>query len=114
MFDNLPIGDRTSIGAGSVVLRDIPSDCTVVGIPGRVIRNGSRTIDTSQNQENLPDVEAEVISKLFERIKSLEQQVRDLNERLHPNSKGDVENFGIQDVAETDRAIEDFLYGAGI
>lgn len=114
ILGNIQIGDRTSIGAGSVVLRDIPSDCTVVGIPGRVIRNGSRQIDRSQNQDNLPDLEAEVISKLFDRIKSLEQQVRDLNDRLHPNSEGDVENFSVQDVAANDKAIEDFLYGAGI
>ena len=114
ILGNIQIGDRTSIGAGSVVLRDIPSDCTVVGIPGRVIRNGSRKIDTSRNQENLPDVEAEVISKLFDRIKSLEQHVRDLNDRLHPNSEGEIEAARIQAVAENDRAIEDFLYGAGI
>ncbi len=44
ILGNIQIGDRTSIGAGSVVLRDIPSDCTVVGIPGRVIRNGSRPL----------------------------------------------------------------------
>jgi serine O-acetyltransferase len=44
ILGNIQIGDRTSIGAGCVVLRDIPSDCTVVGIPGRVIRNGSRPL----------------------------------------------------------------------
>jgi serine O-acetyltransferase len=114
ILGNIQIGDRTSIGAGSVVLRDIPSDCTVVGIPGRVIRNGSRPIDTSQNLENLPDLEAEIISKLFDRIKSLEQQVRDLQERLHPASEGESETTPISDVTATDRAIEDFLYGAGI
>jgi serine O-acetyltransferase len=95
-------------------LRDIPNDCTVVGIPGRVIRNGSREIDISRNQENLPDVEAEVISKLFDQIKSLEQQVRDLNARLHPTSEGEIETSSIRDVADNNRAIEDFLDGAGI
>ncbi|AFY91322.1 serine O-acetyltransferase [Chamaesiphon minutus PCC 6605] len=114
ILGNIQIGDRTNIGAGSVVLRDIPSDCTVVGIPGRVIRNGSRTIDPTQNLEYLPDLEAEVISKLFDRIKSLEQQVRDLDERLHPTSEGELKTAHLQDRTENDKEIEDFLYGAGI
>ncbi|WP_373548034.1 hypothetical protein [Chamaesiphon sp.] len=77
-------------------------------------RSLPEVIDTSQNQDNLPDLEAEVISKLFDRIKSLEQQVRDLNDRLHPTSAGEIETDRIQDVAANDKAIEDFLYGAGI
>lgn len=114
ILGNINIGDRVRIGAGSVVLRDVPSDCTVVGIPGRVIRNGSRAIDPTQNRENLPDVEAEVISKLFDQIKSLEQQVQSLNAQLHPAIEGEIETELNQDVMETDREIEDFLYGAGI
>jgi serine O-acetyltransferase len=77
-------------------------------------RSLPEVIDTSPDRENLPDLEAEIISKLFDRIKSLEQQVRDLNDRLHPTNEGDVETSGIRDVAENDKAIEDFLYGAGI
>ena len=114
ILGNIKIGDRVRIGAGSVVLRDIPSDCTVVGIPGRVIRNGTRSIDTSQNQDHLPDIEAEVIRKLFDRIKSLEQQVQSLNAQLHPVIVGEIATATIQDAPETDREIEDFLYGAGI
>lgn len=112
ILGNIQIGDRVRIGAGSVVLRNVPSDCTVVGIPGRVIRNNTRTIDVSQNQENLPDVEAEVISKLFDRIKVLEQQVQSLNSQLHPILEG--ETSSVPDVTDADREIEDFLYGAGI
>ena len=37
VLGNLQIGDRVRIGAGSVVLRDVPPDATVVGIPGRII-----------------------------------------------------------------------------
>lgn len=114
ILGNINIGDNVRIGAGSVVLRDVPSDCTVVGIPGRVIRNGSRAIDPTQDREYLPDVEAEVISKLFDRIKSLEQQVQSLNAQLHPVIEGEIKTAQIQDVTETDKAIEDFLYGAGI
>jgi serine O-acetyltransferase len=113
ILGNINIGDNVRIGAGSVVLRNVPSDCTVVGIPGRIIRNGTRSIDPTQNREYLPDIEAEVISKLFDRIKSLEQQVQSLNAQLHPAIEGEIK-MPTQDVNETDKAIEDFLYGAGI
>ena len=43
ILGNITIGAGSQIGAGSVVVKDIPSDCTVVGIPGRIImRNGQR------------------------------------------------------------------------
>lgn len=37
----ITLGDRCRVGAGSVVLQDVPADCTVVGIPGRVVRQRS-------------------------------------------------------------------------
>jgi acyl-[acyl carrier protein]--UDP-N-acetylglucosamine O-acyltransferase len=112
---NIRIGDRVRIGAGSVILRDVPSDCTVVGIPGRIIRTNEQAISLNTDRENLPDLEAEVISKLFEKIKVLEQQVQSLNSQLHPAIEGKIEEISpSQDVSEADKAIEDFLYGAGI
>ena len=43
VLGNIQIGNNVRIGAGSVVLRDVPSNCTVVGIPGRVIyRSGGQ------------------------------------------------------------------------
>ncbi len=43
----ITLGDRCRVGAGCVVLRDVPADCTVVGNPGRVVRRGGpgETID---------------------------------------------------------------------
>lgn len=40
ILGNLNVGDGARVGAGSVVLKDVPSDATVVGIPGRVVRLG--------------------------------------------------------------------------
>jgi serine O-acetyltransferase len=114
ILGNIRIGDRVRIGAGSVVLRDVPSDCTVVGIPGRIIRTNEQAISLNTDRENLPDLEAEVISKLFDKIKVLEQQVQALNTQLHPPIDGQVELPPSQEPTESDKAIEDFLYGAGI
>jgi serine O-acetyltransferase len=77
VLGNLYIGNDVRIGAGSVVLRDVPSDCTVVGVPGRIIyRSGVRVNPLEHGQ--LPDSEAAVIRSLVDRIEALEEQVRQL------------------------------------
>ena len=59
------------------MLRDVPSDCTVVGIPGRIVyRSGVRVNPLEHG--SLPDSEAVVIRSLLDRIESLEQQVKSL------------------------------------
>jgi serine O-acetyltransferase len=67
VLGNIYIGERVKIGAGSVVLKDVPSDCTVVGIPGRIV---ARRQDPSNatNPDALPDTGAEVIKILFDII----------------------------------------------
>jgi serine O-acetyltransferase len=77
VLGNLQIGDNVRIGAGSVVLRDVPSDCTVVGIPGRVVyRSGVKINPLDHGQ--LPDSEAKVIRSLVDRIEMLEEQLQQL------------------------------------
>lgn len=70
----LKIGTNTRIGAGSVVVRDVSADCTVVGIPGRVIHQSGVRINPLAHSA-LPDAEANVIRNLMERIDQLENQV---------------------------------------
>jgi serine O-acetyltransferase len=67
----ITVGANTRIGAGSVVLRDVEADCTVVGIPGRVIHQSGVRIDPLAHSA-LPDAEARVIRNLMERIDALE------------------------------------------
>ncbi|NEO17700.1 MULTISPECIES: serine O-acetyltransferase [unclassified Moorena] len=77
VLGNIQIGNNVRIGAGSVVLRDVPSDCTVVGIPGRIVyRSGVRVNPLEHG--SLPDSEAKVIRALVDRIESLEQQLQEL------------------------------------
>ena len=76
---NLNIGNSVRIGAGSVVLRDVPSDCTVVGIPGRIIYQSGVKVNPLEHG-NLPDSEAKVIRLLLDRIEALEKQVEALQE----------------------------------
>lgn len=111
VLGNIQIGDNVRIGAGSVVLRDVPSDCTVVGIPGRIARQKSSAVDALAHH-NMRDLEAEVIQALFERIKILEEQIAQVKaeSRLAETA---IEEVRV-DHSESNLAIEEFLNGAGI
>jgi serine O-acetyltransferase len=92
----ITVGSNTRIGAGSVVLRDVGADSTVVGIPGRVIHQSGVRIDPLAHSA-LPDAEARVIRNLMERIDSLEgelaQALGSLRD-LHSRRAAEGENGG--------------------
>ena len=68
------VGKNAKIGAGSVVLEEVPPNSTVVGIPARVVKlNGIRIDDLDQA---LPDPVAEEIAKLSARIEALENAAK--------------------------------------
>jgi len=77
VLGNIQIGDRVRIGAGSVVVRNVPSDCTVVGVPGRIVYRAGVRVDPLEHGR-LPDAEAQVIRSLVTRIEALEQQLQTL------------------------------------
>jgi serine O-acetyltransferase len=83
----ITVGANTRIGAGSVLLRDVASDSTVVGIPGRVIHQSGVRIDPLAHSA-LPDAEASVIRNLMERIDNLESQVGQLQSCLQEVAAG--------------------------
>ncbi|HSF72404.1 MAG TPA: serine O-acetyltransferase [Microcoleus sp.] len=116
VLGNIQIGNNVRIGAGSVVLRDVPSDCTVVGIPGRIISR-KKQVEDALNSQGIPDLEAQAIRALFDRIKDLEDQVNFLKSQLSPLTTTESE----QKEAEkhelfmySNLFITDFLDGAGI
>ena len=83
------IGEGSRIGAGSVVVREVPPNAVVVGVPGRVTyRDGQRVTDgIDLNQTDLPDPVAKTIEQLMERLRSLEadlEAVRKTVERAGP------------------------------
>ena len=72
----IEVGDNSRIGAGAVVVKPVPENCTVVGVPGRiVVRQGVRV--NPLDHGNLPDPVVEVLSKMTDRIEKLEQQLAD-------------------------------------
>ncbi|MEO0406110.1 MAG: serine O-acetyltransferase [Cyanobacteria bacterium P01_A01_bin.135] len=116
VLGNLQIGDDVRIGAGSVVLRDVPSDCTVVGVPGRIVHRSGERVDPLEHGI-LPDSEAQVIRTLLDRIEVLEQQVGAL--QLQNRSLNHVPSVAGHSHHATacqlkNRDIEQYLDGAGI
>ena len=77
------IGDNSRIGAGSVVVREVPSNSVVVGVPGRVTyKDGQRVGGIDLNQTDLPDPVAKALEQLVERIRTLEAEVETLRKSV--------------------------------
>ena len=86
ILGNIHIGDNCRIGAGSVVLRDVPADSTVVGVPGHIIfRNGKRVVITDPKQINDPLSEA--LAAVATEVKILREKVSQLEGREHVESE---------------------------
>lgn len=68
------IGDNARIGAGSVVLCNLPANCTAVGVPAEVVRINNKAVNPADDldQQDLPDVVAQRIRDLDRRIGALE------------------------------------------
>ncbi len=71
------VGDNSKIGAGSVVLEEIPPNCTVVGVPGKIVRRGNQHVE-DMNQVDMPDPVAVELECLRRRIVMLEGKFRDI------------------------------------
>ncbi|MGD1931922.1 MAG: serine O-acetyltransferase [Leptolyngbyaceae cyanobacterium] len=112
VLGNIQVGNDVRIGAGSVVLREVPSDCTVVGVPGRVVYRAGERVGPLDH-DCLPDSEAQVIRALVDRIEGLEQQVEDLK-TLKISQRELVAIAPIQSCRIQDRVITEYLDGAGI
>ena len=76
VLGNIRIGDFVKIGANSVVLRSVPSNSTVIGIPGRIIKSvGVRVPEDTMDHINLPD-------PIAERFEAMEQELIELRKRV--------------------------------
>jgi len=96
----ITIGERVRVGANSVVVKDVPADRTVVGIPGRIVdtraARSSRGIDLDHNV--LPDPVARSIACLIERIEGLEKELATLRNEPAPHTGGDCHTCSAGDL----------------
>lgn len=70
VLGNITIGANAKVGANSVVVKDVPTDCTAVGIPARVLKRGYDKSPLSHDK--IPDVNKEIFEYLIKRIEVLE------------------------------------------
>ena len=75
VLDSMEIGENAKIGAGSVVLNEVPPNSTVVGIPGKVIMRDGVRISKSFDHHKLPD-------PITDRFKQLEEEIVELKNKL--------------------------------
>tara|TARA_Y100000589_G_scaffold99905_1_gene94433 strand:+ start:1155 stop:1895 length:741 start_codon:yes stop_codon:yes gene_type:complete len=108
VLGSITVGANTRIGAGSVVVRSVKGNSTVVGIPGRVVHQSGVKINPLAHSA-LPDAEANVIRNLMDRIDQLENQIDRLqktiqslinNEALDISKLGDAQNLKDKEIIE--------------
>ena len=74
VLGNITIGDNSYIGANAVVIKDVPPNSTVVGVPGRITRQDGKKIDINLDHVHILDPITQAIEELQERIDKLEKR----------------------------------------
>lgn len=74
VLGNITIGDNSYIGANAVVIKDVPPNSTVVGVPGRITRQDGKKIEVSLDHSHVFDPIMQNIEDLEKRIKELEKK----------------------------------------
>ncbi|TXL61048.1 serine O-acetyltransferase [Cerasibacillus terrae] len=86
VLGSITIGEYARIGAGSVVLKDVPEHSTVVGIPGRVVRQyGKKVQHTKLDHHKLPD-------PVEDRCDRLQKEIDALREELAKRKDGEIDD----------------------
>jgi serine O-acetyltransferase len=75
------IGDNSKVAANAVVLKEIPENCTAVGIPAKVVRREGVKVESDLDQIHIPDPVAQELRKLEERIAELEAELEKREEK---------------------------------
>ena len=91
ILGSFTIGENSKIGAGSVVLEEVPPNCTVVGVPGRIVRMDNKKVPRlDMDQVHLPDPVLNDIKKLQDENIRLHRELKNLMKDLRClNRKGD-------------------------
>jgi len=77
------VGDNSKVGSNSVVVKEVPDNSTVVGVPGRMVLAAGQKVDSARadlEHGELPDPVAKAVSCLFDQIRTLEGKLQDLTE----------------------------------
>lgn len=91
VLGNITIGENSKVGAGSVVLKDVPPNATVVGIPGKVVVKDGVKVKKDLNHGDLPDPILDLCKNLQAQIDELKKEIDRLKkERGHDIGNPDL------------------------
>ena len=83
ILGSFTVGDNCKIGAGSVVLKEVPPNCTVVGVPGRIVKSANEIMPrSSMNQVDLPDPVYRDLAELWEQNIVLQLEIEKMKKEL--------------------------------
>ena len=80
----ITIGKNAKVAAGAVVVKDVEPNCTVVGVPGEVVRIAGERID-DLDQVNIPDPVMSAIRANLTEIEKLKERIKELEEKKNEN-----------------------------
>jgi serine O-acetyltransferase len=89
VLGNITIGKNSKIGANSVVVCDVPKNCTAVGVPAKVIKREDK--NGKLNHADLPDIDKEMFEYLLKRVALLEHALKDYDGIDLSNEDHDLE-----------------------
>lgn len=77
ILGNITVGSGSYIGANSVVIKDVPTNATIVGVPGRIVSIAGERVSVSLHHERLPDPVLERLAELQREIEKVEEELRE-------------------------------------
>ncbi len=81
VMGNITVGEYSKIGTGAVVLKNVPSHSTCVGVPGRIVKRKGISKKVDLDHDKLPDPMADIINSLVKHQKESDQQIKILYEK---------------------------------
>jgi serine O-acetyltransferase len=99
LLGSFKVGDNSKIGSGAVVLKEVPPNCTVVGVPGRVVRMKNKVVPSdSMDQTHMPDPILEDLKTLRRANDELVNRLMDIESELRTIKKSNGDEAVIQNV----------------
>lgn len=89
VLGSITIGENSKVGAGSVVLKNVPANSTVVGIPGTVVVTNGVKVNRKLDHQDMPDPVADKCNLLENEISQLQERLEKLEESM--NKEGNLQ-----------------------
>jgi serine O-acetyltransferase len=111
LLGNITVGENSRVGAGSVVLSDVPPNSTVVGVPAHIVyRNGQRVLITDPHE--IKDPLSDALIALSARVEELEERLGGETRRTEPFAAEEAERSAYRE--ELERMRQYVSMGEGI